>query len=250
MTQARMVSLPKQGKAVDGILPSAQTRPITFFLFGGVSGACHVFKLRELANLFRPRFPPTFVQGKVIRSSKLHVISWNNIVNKVICCLSIGVSVLTLFPLVLLWILWRNLVLIALGASCAIMFGVDKNVLFHGMAQFTRVLYIPVKLIHKGTHGVLSSWCFGLPLPFIISTATFPLAVPLLKPLSLWMIVLLFPGMLKVWLVDLMRGLIGAVLRVFLKTNIRLRFLVATIGSIKSCRIPVYLTSIPRICVV
>ena len=31
MTQARMISLPKQGKAIHGILPVAQTRPITVF---------------------------------------------------------------------------------------------------------------------------------------------------------------------------------------------------------------------------
>ena len=111
------------------------------FRFGGGFGVCHAFRLRELKNWFKPKFLLTFVIGKVTRFNKLRVTLWNNIANKVTCSHSIGVSVLILLLLSLLWNWWKNLVWIAFGVNCVMMFGVDKNVLFHGMDLFTRVSF-------------------------------------------------------------------------------------------------------------
>ncbi len=87
-------------------------------------------------------------------------------------------------------------------------------------------------------------------LPFSMLKVTSPQAVPCWNCYlyTLWTIVLSFPGMLRVWLVDLMRGSIGVILRVLLKNKAKVLDKAKVLGLF--CSVLVYLTSIPRICVV
>ena len=76
MTQARMISLPKQGKAVDGILPVSQRRPITVFSVWWRIWCMSCLQTKGVTDLVQAKIPPNICarKGHSVQQVACHII--------------------------------------------------------------------------------------------------------------------------------------------------------------------------------